>query len=313
MNAQDEIMVSVCMISYNHEKFIAEALNGVFMQQTDFKVELILAEDCSPDNTQRVVNEILNSYKGKIIVRYTRHEQNKGMMSNFIWALNQCKVKYIALCDGDDYWTDPLKLQKQVDFLEENEDCVICFHDVNVLEKNDEIVEDYIAKPKHNSIGKDKLFLQDLLENGNCMHTPSVVFRRPNDFTDYSIFKESPIGDYPLYLFLLSKGGVAQSVKEKMAIYRKDVGVFSIQGNLQKDIHQMKMLTLLLSVEWLNNEEKSILSERIKSKISALEGWIHEKEYLLLSNSDLLSKKVSFMNLIKALLYKSKNLIFKSE
>jgi glycosyltransferase involved in cell wall biosynthesis len=118
MNEVRDIFVSVIMITYKHEQFIAKAIEGVLMQKCDFEVELIIADDCSPDKTEEKVFQIIKNHPKNSWIKYTKHKTNKGMISNFNWALNQCKGKYIAMCEGDDYWTDPLKLQKQVDFLE---------------------------------------------------------------------------------------------------------------------------------------------------------------------------------------------------
>lgn len=118
----DKPTVSVIMITYLHADFIQEAIDGVLVQECNFDIELIIADDNSPDETEKVVSEIITqSYPNKTI-HYAKHAQNKGMMGNFVWALEQAKGKYIAFCEGDDYWTDPLKLQKQVDFLEQNDD-----------------------------------------------------------------------------------------------------------------------------------------------------------------------------------------------
>ncbi|MDX1446043.1 glycosyltransferase family 2 protein [Lishizhenia sp.] len=307
MNNSADITVSVCMITYNHEHFIAEAIHGVLMQETNFKVELILAEDCSPDNSQKVIQEILDTYKGEVIISYTRHTENKGMMPNFIWALNQCKGKYIALCEGDDYWTDPLKLQKQVDFLEENDDCVICFHELKVLEKNGELVEDYMAKPTYQKIGKNKITIGDLLEYGNCIHTPSVMFRRPRDFKPYLAFSKSLVGDYPLYLFLLSNGGYAVKLNQSMSVYRKDVGVFSALDNLNKDLIQLEMFSLLISCDWINENNSVLLRNRLNEKIKGLKSRVNEREFYLLNNPEYLSKNIS----LKVLLRTLKDKIFK--
>ncbi len=119
-------MVSVVMITYGHEQLVKQAIEGVLMQQCDFEVELIIANDCSPDNTDSVVDQLKKNHTNSSWIKYTRHTTNKGMTSNFIWALEQVTGKYIALCDGDDYWTDPLKLKKQVDFLEENTGYSLC-------------------------------------------------------------------------------------------------------------------------------------------------------------------------------------------
>ena len=117
-------MVSIITTTYEHEKYIEETIEGVLKQQYDGPIEFIIADDHSPDSTEYVVNNYLtlNPAPPNIHVKYTRHEENKGMGLNFMWAAMRVKGKYIALCEGDDYWTDPLKLAKQVAILEENEE-----------------------------------------------------------------------------------------------------------------------------------------------------------------------------------------------
>lgn len=127
------IIVSVLMITYNHENFIREAIEGVLMQKTDFPVELIIGEDCSTDSTRKICLEYKAKYPDKI--RLLLPEFNLGVMRNFIETMQAATGKYIALCEGDDYWTDQYKLQKQVDFLEANSDYSCCFHRYDILDE----------------------------------------------------------------------------------------------------------------------------------------------------------------------------------
>jgi len=113
-------IVSICMITYNHEKFIAEAIAGVLMQKTSFNYQLVIGEDYSTDNTLHICQKYANENPDRI--KILPSEKNLGMTPNFIRTLNACAGKYIAFCEGDDYWTDPYKLEKQVDFLERNPD-----------------------------------------------------------------------------------------------------------------------------------------------------------------------------------------------
>ncbi|NJB72643.1 glucosyltransferase [Saonia flava] len=125
------ITVSIIMTTYGHEKYIADAINGVLMQECTFNVELIVADDNSPDKTEDVVKDLIKNHPKKEWVKYTKHKENKGMIPNGIWAYEQTKGEYIALCEGDDYWTDPLKLQKQVDFLNANKEFGLVFTDLD--------------------------------------------------------------------------------------------------------------------------------------------------------------------------------------
>ena len=189
--------VSVCMITYGQEKFIEQAINGVLMQECDFEVELILANDCSPDKTDEVIQNILENHPRASWIKYIKHEKNIGMMPNFIDAMQDCKGQYIALCEGDDYWTDPLKLQKQVGFLEENPDYVLCFHRVNELnEFNPKKVNIFP------SIKEDHIYsIQDYILN-NWTATCSMVFNKKY-FKNEKWFISLPFGDLGLVLILI--------------------------------------------------------------------------------------------------------------
>jgi len=204
--------VSVCMITYGHEKFIAEAINGVLMQECDFEVELIIANDCSPDKTDEVIQKVIDSHPKSSWIKYIKHDENIGMMPNFIFAMQQCKGEYVALCEGDDYWTDPLKLQKQVGFLEDNPNYNICFHNVNVLQDGNIKEDTMTAKISETTTIND-------LAKGNYMHTCSVVFRNNlfAKFPDY--FKKAPVGDYFLHL-LNARYGNIKCFDEIKGVYR---------------------------------------------------------------------------------------------
>jgi len=112
--------VTVIMITYSHEAYIQKAIEGVLTQNCDFDFELLISNDCSPDKTDEIVKEIISTSTKSHLINYYNHSLNLGMIKNFNWALGKANSKYIAICDGDDYWIDPMKLQKQVSFLESN-------------------------------------------------------------------------------------------------------------------------------------------------------------------------------------------------
>jgi glycosyltransferase involved in cell wall biosynthesis len=214
-------MVSVCMITYNHEAYISEAIEGVLMQQTTFSIELIIGEDCSTDNTRNICIEYQEKYPDKI--KLLLPETNLGMMQNFITSLQACTGKYIALCEGDDYWTDPLKLQKQVDFLEANKDYSICFHNVKVLDQG-QLKEDFICKEMPETTTLKYLVTE------NFIHTSSVLFRKNKNVIDELETMNSPAGDYILHM-LNAKYGKIKKLKTTMAVYRYGIGLWSKQTN----------------------------------------------------------------------------------
>jgi glycosyltransferase involved in cell wall biosynthesis len=113
-------LVSVKMITYNHEPYIAQAIEGVLMQETNFPIELVIGEDCSTDRTREIVLDYQRKHPE--MIRVITAQKNVGAHKNSLRTSKACRGKYIAFCEGDDYWTDPYKLQKQVDFLEANPD-----------------------------------------------------------------------------------------------------------------------------------------------------------------------------------------------
>lgn len=211
-------IVSVVMISYGHENYIEEAINGVLMQECDFEMELIIANDCSPDDTDIVVNKIIAKHSASNLIKYIKHEHNIGMMSNFIWALKQAKGKYIAICEGDDYWIDPLKLQKQVNFLEENDKVVLCGTSYDVLAG-----EKLMIKNKLNTLN---LFGHYDIFKGNKIGTLTSLFRNNFLFPEY--FSKCNFGDMVLFLELTKHGGKIAILPFNSAVYRiHDGGAFS--------------------------------------------------------------------------------------
>jgi len=122
----DNIMVSIFCITYNHSKFIGKALDGFLMQKCNFNTEIIIGDDCSTDGTTEIIDDYVARYPGRI--KRLKAPKNIGATQNVIRVALETKGKYVATCDGDDFWTDPYKLQKQVDFLEANPQYVMCCH-----------------------------------------------------------------------------------------------------------------------------------------------------------------------------------------
>lgn len=293
-------LVSVCTITYGHEKFIKDTINGVLMQEVDFPIEFIISDDCSPDKTEKVVQYYIDNHPKGNWIKYTKHAINKGMNPNFVWALNQCKGNYIALCEGDDYWVDPLKLQKQVDFLENNPGFTICFHKVKVLQdKNFSTDENIENRFPLNMDGVASL--DDLLLNGNFINTTSVVFKSNliiNDLPNELLY--SPVGDYILHV-INAKKGLIKRFDDKMAVYRKGVGIYSTLDSLSFTRNMIKYQAILLPLLDNSNQREII----IKKLFNNIENY--ERSVLSFYN---ISANLSFINLLKVLLIKFKT-IFK--
>lgn len=208
---ENKITVSVCMITYNHEKYIAQAIEGVLMQKTNFPIELIIGEDCSKDNTRNICIEYQKKYPH--LIKLILNEQNIGIMPNFVQNLKACTGKYIALCEGDDYWTDPLKLQKQVDFLENNREYILSVHNAKIINENGDSMGLF-----NTTLKKHLLDIYDII-NSWIIPTASMVFRKESliipEWINYI-----PNGDLALQLILAGMGRINYA-DEVMNVYRK--------------------------------------------------------------------------------------------
>lgn len=203
--------VSVVTITYGHEKYIADAIDGILRQECDFNFEIIIANDNSPDNTDEVIANYLakKTIPNNISIKYTKHKQNKGMIPNFIWALEQANGKYIALCEGDDYWIDPLKLQKQVNFLETNESYSACVSNRKFKDHftQEEFISDY----------KQTISLEDIL-GGIIPPTQCFLYRNNSFFINFSKFGNYQSGDRMLS-YLIAQKGLIHCIKDVTAVY----------------------------------------------------------------------------------------------
>ncbi len=203
--------VSVCLVTYNQEKYIAQAVGSVMMQEADFDYELVVGEDCSTDRTREICRNLAQKFAGKM--RLLENSSNLGPGRNFINTLGNCTGEYVALLEGDDFWTDPRKLMKQTEFLDHHPDYSICFHNVTSVD------DDGIQKPRAEKFYfKPDSSIEDLMR-GNFIPTPSCVFRRRHDFALPDWYLSLSVGDWPLHV-LNAEHGKIRYLDETMAAYR---------------------------------------------------------------------------------------------
>jgi glycosyltransferase involved in cell wall biosynthesis len=257
--------VSVLMITYNHSKYIKQAVESILEQKTNFNFELIIANDCATDNTDTIIDDIIKINPNGYKIKYFSHKKNLGMMPNFIFLMEQAKGVYCALCEGDDYWTDNYKLQKQVNFLDENLDYSICFHNVQILTIDGIKTENPIIAFETSTI-KD-------LARGNYIHTPSVMYRNHliPKLPDY--FKNAPVGDYFLHM-LNAKYGKIKYIDENMAVYR--VHETSYWSSKKQSERELIWIGFLKNIQENFSPEIQIL---IKHQINSLKKNNKEKLY----------------------------------
>lgn len=242
----DAIRVSVMCTAYNHEKYIKDAIEGFLEQKTDFKYEVIIHDDASTDRTADIVKSYEKDYPKIIHGIYQKENQyNKGMPYLLSVMRKYCRGKYIALCEGDDYWIDSHKLQMQVDYLEQHPECVLSVHDaVKINFENDEV------KAMHPYEDGDILPDALIMQYNGILPTNSMVFQREIlDIGENSFFlKAGAVGDYPLQLYCLTKGKIHYSSRI-MSVYRyMHQGSWSANVNSDlknKFIHAMQILHFL--------------------------------------------------------------------
>jgi len=208
-------LLDVWVITYNHELFIAEAIESILAQKTNFDFKIIIGEDCSTDRTREIVKKYKEQYPEKIELFLP--DKNMGMMELIRATYSLCKGKYVASIDGDDYMTDPYKLQKQVDFFESNPDFVLHFHRANILNevRGFETLsgEDFSRNPDNS------LIVDHFLETTNPIITSSVMYRNVLGESLPEWYYHLPFPDYSFYFLLLEHGKIQYS-PEVMSVYR---------------------------------------------------------------------------------------------
>ena len=255
-------LVTAKTITYNHAPFIRQCIEGVLMQETNFPIEYIIGEDCSTDGTREIVEEYARRYPDTI--RLITSEQNVGARENSRRTTKAARGKYIALCEGDDYWTDPHKLQKQVDFLEAHPECSMCFHEAYDL---------WPDGRKSEFVRSRQIEVMPFYTLGNIIRryfipTASMVFRRlliepmPDEFFD------APGGDWFLHVLLAKKGLVAY-LDECMSVYRHHRG--GVMSAADKPTqHRHRMLTIMTIDRYLRYMCSSILRPMVLDTLAEL-------------------------------------------
>jgi glycosyltransferase involved in cell wall biosynthesis len=265
-------LVSVCIITYNHEKYIRQCLEGVLMQKTSFSFEIVIGEDCSTDNTRAVIREFEARYPG--IIKAVYQEKNVGGARNgYEFCFPLLTAKYIAICEGDDYWTDPDKLQKQVDFLEQNPEYVLCFHRIQSVDANGNMTSAQEATDKTILYNRNDIFHISI-------PTLSVVFRKCFDAIPPEMF-EVQSGD--TFLFgLLARYGNAADLGFIGACYRKhNGGVYSHKSLVDQFRQTIESRKLMHRCSAFAKEQKrEIRKEIIKRKILYVKYFLKKYELL---------------------------------
>lgn len=217
---KDLPLVSIICVAYNHENLISRALDGFVMQKTTFPFEIIVHDDASFDKTTQIIKDYEVKYPDLFVTIFQDINQFSQKKLS-IWGditFPMARGKYIAICEGDDYWTEPCKLQNQFEFLENNDEFVICTHDASIC-INGEFIEKKFVNDKMASINT----FCDVL-GSNSFPTASIFFKNHLlSSNDLEVLRSAPVGDWILQLLLLRYG--------KMYYFNNDYSVYNIHEN----------------------------------------------------------------------------------
>lgn len=234
-------LLSILCITYNHDKFIGEAIESWLEQKTDFQIEIIIGDDCSTDKTVYEVKKHLKIHNN---IKLIERAKNIGFINNFIETYKQCNGKYIAICEGDDYWIDKNKLQMQVDFLENNNNYVLTHTNVFTLNNEKKLCQ---LKP-------DSYNYENNIYNKNEISTLTAVFRNFNiDFSEK--WSQFMMADWPLWITLSEKG--------RFKYFDKKTGVYRINE----------------TGIWQNGWKDKIGSERLLNEVAVLDFFLKKDSY----------------------------------
>lgn len=208
-------LVSICCTTYNHLNYIRQCLDGFVMQKTNFPIEILIHDDASTDGTQDIIREYEAKYPNIIKPIYQKENQySKGVKVNLVYNYSRVKGKYIALCEGDDYWTDPHKLQKQVDFLESHPDYVMCSHRFNQYIQDKGILEE----EKDFTFQGTDYDLKNLIIGKWITQTLTVMFRY--SILDLNLLRLYGISQDFVLCYALLKNGKGYCFSDIMGVYR---------------------------------------------------------------------------------------------
>ena len=305
----EEIMVSILCAAYNHERYIRQCLDGFIMQKTNFKYEVIVHDDASTDNTAQIIREYQEKYPDIIKPIYqTENQYSKGIKitSEILPAFS--KGKYIALCEGDDFWTDENKLQMQLEALEQHPECKMCVHKVEIFDEKQREKKYY---PSDNMEPKLKTGIIDSynfirISLGIAFQTSSYFFDSKTFekyVTESPLFKQiSPVGDVPLLLYFGNKAPVYY-IEDEMSCYRKEsIGSWSWGWRqLGRKEYGCRHLSQMVRVyreydKYTNGEYHELIGEKIFQLLWGIEAYreMRKKEFKKLRKHCSLRTRVYF-------------------
>ena len=246
-------MVSVLMITYNHAPYIAQALDSILAQERDFDLEIVIGEDCSTDHTRAIVLDYQRRYPD--IVRPLLPSRNIGAMNNQIQVMEACRGRYVAILEGDDYWTDASKLQRQVAYLESHPTAALVFTDCVVINEQGDVIEENHVPAKY----RHGFTLNELLRE-YCPPALTVLYRNVIPTMPVE-FRHVINGDYVLFA-LLGQHGTIDYLAGSTAHYRRHTGgVWSLTSQ-ERQFHS-NLTTKLAMLSYFGPAHQKVIMQAV--------------------------------------------------
>lgn len=284
--------ISIIILTYNHENFISENLKGVLMQQVEAEVELIICDDHSNDKTATIVAETIKDVPKNFEVKFFQQPDNLGATPNFYFALEKVTGDYVAFCEGDDYWTDPKKLQIQLDFLQNNTEYSLCFHTAVNISNVVEVNESLFSKVEDREYSAAEIYKHWIIHTATVMLRAEVLQSEAKKRT----MKRNDLQYFDTILFLAASSiGKIRGIPRKMSAYRRhEAGLSAGKINFSRDLK--------------HNQLDKIIGEYYGGEIKKLSDWhIFSRSDL---NFQLLIKENKIISALKFLPWLLRNRIF---
>ncbi|QFS43153.1 methyltransferase domain-containing protein [Nostoc sphaeroides CCNUC1] len=275
------------MTTYNHENYITQSLESVLMQQVNFEYEVVIGEDYSTDNTRKIVIDYQRNYPEKI--RLLLPDKNIGVHKNFMNTLQACQGQYIAVLEGDDYWISPDKLQRQVDFLDEHPEYVICFHNAIIFWQDNRQPPGLFRHKQKETSSIEDLLIENFIPTASVMYRSGLIKNFPEWFYELSM------GDWVIHIFNAQYGNIWY-INEVMSAYRlHSQGAWTSKSDEQRLSAIIQMFSNIKG--YIDIKYKETINKSINYYSNGLDYLLKQKESEKSSLSDNLCKILSLRNI----------------
>jgi len=295
--SHDMPLVSMCCITYNHEEFIAQALDSMLIQETDFPFEIIIRDDCSTDNTRNIIQDYAEKFPHIITTILERENQYSKGVNPLVPAYEKAKGKYVTILEGDDYWRDKLKLQKQVDFLENNSEYVLSHHNSIVVDENNHLVS------KMKNLSPEDYTQEQMLCGEVFILTNTVMFRKVENISSEQL--DNVLSADMVLWHLLGYHGKSKYQEDIMyAAYRvHSGGVWSTLDEVKRFVNSIKTIQVLMNLlpdnyNRLKRKMEKKLTKRIITRLFHSIKRLHFKEFWNLIRFTVKSENLSIFKVL---------------